>query len=736
MKKLALLIGVSEYGAGFQPLPSAVEDVDALYRVLVDSERGEFLAPNIKVLKNPDRQEMENEIYWLFHDREADDLLLLYFSGHGIKDERNKFYLGTRITEKNDRGSLVPTSAVAATSLHDRIESSLSERQVIVLDACYSGAIAKGMTVKDDGKVNVEEYLGGKGRAILTSSSAIDYAFGSEAGLSIYTRYLVEGIATGAADLDEDDWISVDELHGYVAKKLRKAAPAMTPEFYPVQDGYKILLAKSRRDDPKLKYEREFQKRVEAGQGKFSLFVRKILEGKQQEWGISPEVAQEIENRVLQPYREYQGKLTEYEQTLTEAVAMGYPFSESEQAELKEYQQQLKLRDEDIAEIDRRVKPLAEIVTSVNQPPIPPLKPPIQPVTPQSSVYNPSRNQQPKTPTTPVPNPDRRNVLKWLGFGGTGVIMAFAIPQIFKSSNTSTQIPAKSSPLNQLPPQIKNLLLLNFSTIEFASVKLNDKGTIVDRPKGTAQIYNEDLGNAISLTMVKIPAGEFLMGSPTTEAGRSEDERPQHKVKVPEFYLGQTLVTQAQWQRIMDNNPSHFTEDGKLLPVEQVSWLDAQKFCQELSKQTSRKYRLPTEAEWEYACRAGTTTPFHFGETITTDVANFNGNGIYGNAPKGKYLRKTTSVGFYKIVNNFGLYDMHGNLWEWCLDHWHKNYQGAPSDGSAWLSENDKASRLLRGGSWYYTPHKCRSASRSIGFPDKPIEDIGFRVVCEIPRTL
>jgi hypothetical protein len=368
MTKLALLIGVSEYGAGFTPLPSAVEDVDALYRVLVDSERGEFLADNIKVLKNPDRQEMEDKIYWLFHDREADDLLLLYFSGHGIKDERNKFYLGTRITEKDDRGSLVPTSAVAATSLHDRIESSASERQVIVLDACYSGAIAKGMTVKDDGKVNVEDYLGGKGRAILTSSSAVDYSFSSDTGLSIYTRYLVEGIATGAADLDDDDWISVDELHGYAAKKVRQASPAMTPEFYPVQGGYKIFLAKSRRDDPKLKYEREFQKRAEEGDGKFSIFVQRILRGKQREWGISPGEAKEIEDRVLQPYREYQHKLAEYEQTLTEAVQHNYPFSDREQADLKEYQQQLKLRDENVAEIHQRVKyvPSDPSISSVN----------------------------------------------------------------------------------------------------------------------------------------------------------------------------------------------------------------------------------------------------------------------------------------------------------------------------------------------------------------------------------
>jgi formylglycine-generating enzyme required for sulfatase activity len=305
--------------------------------------------------------------------------------------------------------------------------------------------------------------------------------------------------------------------------------------------------------------------------------------------------------------------------------------------------------------------------------------------------------------------------------------MAFVLPKIFTGSDTPT------------PPQIKHSSLRNLSTIYFASVELNDKGKIVDRPndrpREKVQIYKEDLGNAISLTMVKIPAGEFLMGSPTTETGRYEDESPQHKFKVSEFYIGQTLVTQSQWQQIMSNNPSKFTGDGKL-PVEQISWVDTQNFCQKLSQRTQQKYRLPTEAEWEYACRGGTTTPFHFGKTITTDVANFNGNDTYGNAPKGKYLQKTTPVGFYKVVNNFGLYDMHGNLWEWCQDHWHQNYQGAPADGSAWLSNDDKANRVLRGGSWINNPRGCRSATRDLYSPVNRSFDLGFRVVCEIPRTL
>lgn len=651
MKKIALLIGVSEY-EGLNPLPGAVEDVDALYRVLVDPERGEFLQENVTPLKNPDRQKMEEEIYWLFHDRHKDDLLLFYFSGHGIKDDRNNLYLGTRITCK-DNGALFQPSAVAATYLHQRIEASSSQHQVIILDACFSGAIAKGMTVKDDGIVKLEDYLGGKGRAILTSSTATEYSFEAEAtehgdtGLSIYTQYLVEGIATGAADLDEDDWISVDELHEYASKKVKQAAPAMTPEFYPVQEGYKIRLSKSRRDDPKLKYEREFQKRAESGNGEFSIFVHQILLGKQQEWGISSGAAKEIEDRVLQPYREYQHKLAEYEQTLTKVVQHHYPFSDQEQADLKEYQQHLKLRDEDIGEIDRRVLPQPILVDA-----------------------------------DPILDPD--------------IGKADGIPKL--------------------------------SEIEFTSVKVDAMGKIIDRPKGKADVFVENLGNGVSLTMVKIAAGEFLMGSPTTEAKRFAAESPQHKVKVPEFYLGQTLVTQAQWQQLMGNNPSYFTGDGKL-PVEKVSWQDTQEFCQKLSEHSQRSYRLPSEAEWEYACRAGTTTPFYFGETITGELANYNSDLIYRQETKLQGRRKTTPVGEFP-PNLFGLYDLHGNLWEWCLDHWHESHQQAPSDGSAWLTKDVGAPRILRGGSWMNGPRYCRSASRGSGDPSYRDINFGFRVAC------
>ncbi|MHC5825746.1 MAG: formylglycine-generating enzyme family protein, partial [Nostoc sp.] len=189
--------------------------------------------------------------------------------------------------------------------------------------------------------------------------------------------------------------------------------------------------------------------------------------------------------------------------------------------------------------------------------------------------------------------------------------------------------------------------------------------TTIPERKEEPKNFVENLGNGITLEMVQIPGGTFMMGSPEGEAERVDNESPQHEVKAPGFFMGKYAVTQAQYQAIMGINPSNFK--GEKLPVEQVSWDDAVEFCKKLSQKIGKTYRLPSEAEWEYACRAGTTTPFYFGKTITTDLVNYNGNFPYGSARPGKYRQTTTNVGIFP-PNSFGLYDMHGNVWEWCQD--------------------------------------------------------------------
>ncbi|MCT7965368.1 SUMF1/EgtB/PvdO family nonheme iron enzyme [Laspinema sp. D1] len=252
------------------------------------------------------------------------------------------------------------------------------------------------------------------------------------------------------------------------------------------------------------------------------------------------------------------------------------------------------------------------------------------------------------------------------------------------------------------------------------------------------QYFCQPLGNSIGLEMVLIPGGTFLMGSPDNELDNYGSEKPQHPVTVGQFFIGRYLITQEQWrvvasyesvERRLEPEPSYFK--GNHRPVERVNWDDAIEFCKRLSVKTGRTYRLPTEAEWEYACRAETQTPFHFGETITDELANYNGIAIYGRGKIGKESKETTDVGSFP-PNNFGLHDMHGNVWEWCKDDWHDNYAGAPNDGSAWIGKNSTTTgQVVRGGSWNFLPRLCRSACRDDILRGYLDNYIGFRVVCE-----
>ena len=253
--------------------------------------------------------------------------------------------------------------------------------------------------------------------------------------------------------------------------------------------------------------------------------------------------------------------------------------------------------------------------------------------------------------------------------------------------------------------------------------------------------YLEELGEGCSLGMMEIPGGSFLIGSPESEPESQDRERPQREITLEPFYMGRFPVTQGQWrmvagydreERDLEPDPSSFKGDD--LPVESVSWDDAVEFCKRLSRHTGKNYQLPSEAQWEYACRAGTTTPFWWGEGIVTELANYNGNAIYNGCPKGVYLQETTSVRQFP-ANPWGLHDTHGNVWEWCADHYGSDYSQIPADGSPWVDSNS-TSRQLRGGSWYFTPRACRSAYRFDFSRVSRDHLIGFRVCCVPPRAL
>lgn len=285
-----------------------------------------------------------------------------------------------------------------------------------------------------------------------------------------------------------------------------------------------------------------------------------------------------------------------------------------------------------------------------------------------------------------------------------------------------------------------HLSSLQLRTLDFDVVNIDVHGNILSRQQREAQCHVEILGGQELLQMVLIPSGKFLMGSPMGEG--YDSEQPQHEVVIPSFLISSTLITQAQWRKVAnlpqvvcELNPEPSCFKGDNLPVERISWWDAIEFCERLSLASVNHYRLPSEAEWEYCCRAGTSTPFHFGETITGSLANYNSTYVYAKEQATELRHSTTDVDFFTVRNPFGLSDMHGNLWEWCADHRHDNYEGASMDGSAWLTDYPDCDRVIRGGAWGYKPKICRSGDRLFDPPFHRHNIIGFRVACSLLKV-
>jgi formylglycine-generating enzyme required for sulfatase activity len=304
-------------------------------------------------------------------------------------------------------------------------------------------------------------------------------------------------------------------------------------------------------------------------------------------------------------------------------------------------------------------------------------------------------------------------------------------------------------------PALPFVKLLSY---DFNVISSDNRGRVVDKRIETARYFNEELAMGMQLEMVEIPGGAFMMGSIGTEitdfknayvhgmekeikaalTRRLDWESPQHLVKIPAFYMSKFEITQAQWRaaanlpkvnRELMSDPSHFKGGNR--PVDRVSWEEAVEFCERLSRATGRKYRLPTEAEWEYACRAGTNTQFSFGESIKTEWANYHGKYTFAASPKGIFRGQTAPVGSLGIPNAFGLFDMHGNVWEWCADSWHDDYTSAPEDGKSWENGGIAYLKVLRGGAWDSSASECRTNSRNRMTATIHLNNVGFRVVLE-----
>lgn len=346
-KKVALLIGVSQYEAALPPLPAAPHDLEAMRKVLQDPKIGGF--NEVKTLINPDPNAMRLAINQLFASCQKEDLAVLFFSGHGITDDDGRLYLTTALTDEQ----FYKATSVPANFVHDVMNDSRCKRQVVILDCCYSGAFAAGWQPKSGGLVDIKRELGGEGRAILTSSTALQKSFEHE-GSGIYTRFLVEGLETGAADTDGTGTISILELHDYAKEKVQAAKPAMKPEIYSHKEGFNIILTRSPVNNPELEYRREVEKWVNR-RGEISVIGRRALNKLATKLKLSPEVTERIEADVLAPYEEHKANLKEYKEVLIKELEREFSLSEITREELKKFQQVLGLTDEDVALIEESI---------------------------------------------------------------------------------------------------------------------------------------------------------------------------------------------------------------------------------------------------------------------------------------------------------------------------------------------------------------------------------------------
>ncbi|NEO82704.1 MAG: formylglycine-generating enzyme family protein [Spirulina sp. SIO3F2] len=293
------------------------------------------------------------------------------------------------------------------------------------------------------------------------------------------------------------------------------------------------------------------------------------------------------------------------------------------------------------------------------------------------------------------------------------------------------------------------------SNLTVETIHLGTQGQVLRRSQHYPYRHIEHLSPDVALELIEIPGGRFVMGS-----AFSEQEQPMHSVRLQPFAIGRFPITQAQWKAVVEQTkmvalplapePAYFQTDFSepysrwQRPIENVNWYEALEFCARLSQLTGQQYRLPSEAEWEYACRAHTETHYHFGDGINTKVANYRGTAQWQHSAPGLARGQTTPVGYFQVANAFGLSDMHGNVFEWCADPWHETYEDAPNRGQVWDAKQPhiyadvrrniaalqatEPIKVIRGGSWFYEPQLCRSAYRVRWYADARTGDQGFRV--------
>lgn len=354
MTQIALMIGISEYGSGLNPLPSALGDLEAMQKVLPSLEKGGF--DEVKYLSNPNPPIMREAIETLFYNRQKNDLILLFFSGHIIQDDQAKLYFSTSVSCKTSRPELIRVSAIPASFVQDLMNSSECQQIVLILDYCLDNIAFTEINPNNGKFLDIKAEFEGEGRVILSCFNPSKKSWSQEEidlDSSVYTSYLTEGIKTGIADLNDDGWIAAYELHQYASNKLQIVAPTLKPEFYGIGQASEILLLNIVIDDPKLQYRKEVEKWVSFGE--ISQASRYILDKLSTNLSLNPEDCQAIQNSVLKPYQEYQEKLTKYQKEYEKAIYNITSLDEQKRVKLSSIQYFLGLKNEDAALIEEQV---------------------------------------------------------------------------------------------------------------------------------------------------------------------------------------------------------------------------------------------------------------------------------------------------------------------------------------------------------------------------------------------
>jgi len=679
-RRSAILIGSSQFDREplkAKPLQCPERDVDGMHTLLSAEEFGAF--DETFVFKNVHHQVALDQIDEVLSTAARDDQVLIYFSGHGKTDLPGRLYLTTANT---DTRRLVTTS-IPIETLRTMIELSACKKIILILDCCFGGAAGKSF-VKGSVDEKLKELARGYGVYILTASTAAQTAQDGEGdGYSLLTKHIITGIKDGAAASD-DGLISMDGLYRYVYAQVTGEGYQEPMRWALNVKGEDLIIARSGK-----KPARERQRLLT----EVFIEIRNHLPP-----SLFAKVIQVIQERRA-PFYELVEEFGRSRLTVGEFIEEWYRL---ESVELQP--QPLPQRTEIKPISSERAKPPVATEPLASPPPSKPSSDGVQspggfsrkrPATTQSADADAPSTVTPKLQPALV-RPRMLSRRAWLTGSVIGMpIIAFLIYLGgHKSPPTALTDPSPtpaSSPNNDPSPTP-------------ASSPNN-----ATNPSGD---FSENL-NGIKLEMVRVPRGTYKMGSP--EGSGSNEEHPQHDVTVPGFQIGKFEVTQAQWKAVMgdSNNPSSYK--GDKLPVENVSWNEAKVFCETLSGMTGKNYRLPSEAEWEYACRAGNTGDYA-GELQEMAWYSLNSGNI------------THAVG-RKMKNVFGLFDMHGNVWEWCEDVWHADYNGAPVNGSAWINGGDQRLRVIRGGEQGSDADNCRSAKRNYGTPDTRQKGIGFRVV-------